>query len=87
MPGLINIGFGNMMNSEKLVAVINPDAAPVKRLVQSSREAQKLIDASQGRRTKSVLIMENGQVILSALQPDTIARRISSLVPAENEEN
>ncbi len=78
MADLVNIGFGNFVNMQKVAAVVNPDAAPVKRLVQNAREAQHLIDATQGRRTKSVLIMETEQVVLSAIQPDTIARRFAA---------
>lgn len=75
MAGLVNIGFGNFVNAQKVTAVVNPDAAPIKRLIQNAREAQRIIDATQGRRTKSVLVMETDQVVLSAMQPDTIARR------------
>lgn len=78
MAGLINIGFGNMVSSGKLIAVVSPDAAPIKRLVQNARENQKVIDATQGRKTKAVLIMETEHIVLSALQPDTIARRFSA---------
>lgn len=78
MADLVNIGFGNLVNSQKVIAVVNPDAAPIKRLVQNAREAQKVIDATQGRRTKSVLIMETEQIILSAMQPDTIAKRFAA---------
>ncbi len=77
MAGLVNIGFGNMVNEGKLIAVVSPDAAPIKRLVQNARETQKIIDATQGRKTKAVLIMETDYVVLSALQPDTIAKRFS----------
>ncbi|MDD6616006.1 MAG: DUF370 domain-containing protein [Lachnospiraceae bacterium] len=85
MSGLVNIGFGNMINSEKVIAVVNPDAAPVKRMVQNAREAQRVIDATQGRRTKSVIMMENGQIVLSAMQPDTIARRFTAVLLPEQE--
>lgn len=78
MAGLVNIGFGNLVNSRKITAVVNPDAAPVKRLVQNAKEQQKVIDATQGRRTKSVIIMETEQIVLSAIQPDTIARRFAA---------
>ncbi len=78
MAGLVNIGFGNLVNGTKITAVVNPDAAPVKRLVQNAREQQKVIDATQGRRTKSVIIMETEQVVLSAMQPDTIAKRFTA---------
>ena len=72
---LINIGFGNAVNTAKVVAVINPDAAPVKRLVKEARERGMLIDASYGRSTRAVLIMDSDHVVLSALQPETVASR------------
>ena len=75
MSGLINIGFGNAVNTAKVVAVINPDAAPVKRLVKEARERGMLIDASYGRSTRAVLIMDSDHVVLSALQPETVASR------------
>ena len=78
MAAFENIGFGNLVNSEKVVAVVCPDAAPVKRLVQKAKEAGRVIDATQGRRTKAVLITEEDHVILSALQPDTLGRRMSA---------
>lgn len=76
MARFINIGFGNIVNAEKVVAVVNPDAAPIKRMVQSAREEGRVIDATQGRRTKAVLITQEGFAVLSALQTDTIGRRI-----------
>lgn len=86
MAGLVNIGFGNMVNAGKLVAVVSPDGAPIKRLVQNARETQKVIDATQGRKTKAVLIMETDYVVLSALQPDTIAKRfaMNGMMETEN---
>ena len=75
MAGLINIGFGNYVNGEKLIAVINPDAAPIRRLIQGARETQKCVDATQGRKTKAVLVMEPDIIVLSALIPETITRR------------
>lgn len=77
MSGLINIGFGNAVNTSKIVAVINPDAAPIKRMVAHAKEEGRIIDATQGRRTKSVIITQDDHIILSALQPDTIAKRFS----------
>ena len=77
MADMINIGFGNMINSDKLVAVVDPDAAPIRRLVQNSRETHRCVDATQGRKTKAVLVMEGEIIVLSALVPDTISRRIS----------
>jgi len=72
---LIHIGFGNIVNAEKIIAVVSPDSAPVKRMVQHARESGMAIDATQGRKTKSVLVMENSQLVLSALLPETIANR------------
>lgn len=77
---LLHIGFGNMVNSEKIIAVLLPDSAPVKRLVQKGKEEGTVVDATQGRKTKSVLIMENNRIILSALMPDTIAMRADKQV-------
>ncbi|MCR4956075.1 MAG: DUF370 domain-containing protein [Lachnospiraceae bacterium] len=76
MSKLINIGFGNMVNSEKILAIINPDSAPAKRIVQKSKEKETIIDATQGRRTKSIIITDTNSIILSALLSDTIAGRI-----------
>ena len=79
----INIGFGNMVNDDKLIAIISPDSAPAKRLISSTRDEGKVIDATQGRRTRAVLITEQGQVILSALVPETIAQRSQRIVETE----
>lgn len=73
---LIHIGFGNIVNTSKIIAIVSPDSAPVKRLVQKAKEMGTVIDATQGRRTKSVLVMENSQIVLSALLPETIAGRV-----------
>ena len=75
MNSLIHIGFGNIVNAGKIIAVVSPDSAPVKRMVQKARELGTAIDATQGRKTKSVLVMENSQLFLSALLPETIAQR------------
>ncbi|MDE7352380.1 MAG: DUF370 domain-containing protein [Acetatifactor sp.] len=75
---LIHIGFGNIVNTSKIIAIVSPESAPVKRLVQSAREKGMAIDATQGRKTKSVLVMENSQVVLSALLPETIAGRVQA---------
>lgn len=85
MTGLVNIGFGNLVNAQKIAVVVNPDAAPIKRLVQNAKEQQSVVDATQGRRTKSVIILETGQVVLSAVQPDTIAKRFSATRISEQE--
>lgn len=72
---LINIGFGNIVNADRIIAVVAPDAAPIKRIVQDAREKGALIDASCGRRTRAVIVMDSDHVILSAVQPETIAGR------------
>ena len=77
MSKLINIGFGNTVNTDKIVAVVSPDAAPIKRMVQAAKEEGMAIDATQGRRTKSVIFTENNKKILSALQPETLAGRFN----------
>lgn len=76
MTGFINVGFGNILNMEKLVAIVSPDAAPIKRLVQKAKEENRVIDATSGRKTRAVLVMDHNQIILSALQPDTLHSRI-----------
>ncbi|MCI9465181.1 MAG: DUF370 domain-containing protein [Lachnospiraceae bacterium] len=75
MARLIHIGFGNVVNTGKIIAIVSPDSAPVKRLVQKAKEEGMAIDATQGRKTKAVLIMENSQIVLSALLPETISGR------------
>ncbi|MCH5354059.1 MAG: DUF370 domain-containing protein [Acutalibacter sp.] len=74
---LVNIGFGNMVAAEKVVAVVSPDSAPIKRIVQEAKEGGALIDATFGRRTKAVLIMDGGTVVLSAILPETVAGRFN----------
>lgn len=75
MDKLIHIGFGNIVNTGKIIAIVSPDSAPIKRMVQKAKEAGTAVDATQGRKTKSVLMMENNQIVLSALLPETIAGR------------
>ena len=75
MTQLINIGFGNIVNSDKIVAIIAPDSAPSKRLIQNSKETGRVVDATQGRRTRAVIITDSDYVILSALLPETISGR------------
>lgn len=74
---LINIGFGNMVAAGKVVAVVSPDSAPIKRMIQEAKEAGNLIDATFGRKTKAVLIMDGGTVVLSAILPETVAGRFN----------
>ena len=82
---LLNIGFGNMVSAERLIAVVGPDSAPIKRVIQDTRDKGLLIDASYGRRTRSVLLMDSGHVVLSAIQPETIAGRLGGKTAAEPE--
>lgn len=72
---LVNIGFGNLVSADKVVAVVSPDSAPIKRMVQEAKEHGVLIDATFGRRTKAVLIMDSDNVVLSAISPETVAGR------------
>ena len=74
---LINIGFGNMVSDQHLLTVVSPDSAPIKRLVQEAKERAMLVDASYGRKTRAVLLMDTDHVILSAITPETIARRLA----------
>ena len=82
----VNIGYGNMISSSKLVAIVSPESAPIKRLIQDARDNGRLIDATYGRRTRSVIIMDSDHVILSAVQPETIFNRFDSREGIENEE-
>jgi len=72
----INIGFGNIVPAGRIVAMVGNDSAPVKRLIQDAREKGSLVDATQGRRTRAVIITDSGHIILSAIQPETIAGRL-----------
>ena len=74
----MNIGFGNIVNADKIIAMITPDSAPAKRMVQKAKEESRLIDATQGRRTRAVIFTENDRVILSALLPDTLSGRMKT---------
>ncbi len=69
----VNIGFGNVVNEDRIVAVVSPEAAPIKRIVQLAKDSGSAIDATCGRKTRSVIICDSGHVVLSALMPDTIA--------------
>ena len=75
---LVNIGFGNIVNADRIIAVVAPDAAPIKRIVQDSREIGMLIDATYGRKTQAVLIMDTGHAVLSALPPDAVQGRVEA---------
>lgn len=85
---LINIGFGNLVSSSRLVAIVSPDSAPIKRIIQEARDRGVVIDATYGRRTRAVLITDSDHVILSAIQPETIAGRMNSRdTEGETEQN
>ena len=73
---LINIGFGNVVSANRVVAIVSPESAPIKRIIQDARDGFQLIDATYGRRTRAVVIMDSGHVVLSAVQPDTMSHRI-----------
>lgn len=75
---LINIGFGNMVSANRLVAIVSPESAPIKRIIQDAKERGSLIDATYGRRTRAVIITDSDHVILSAVQPETVANRLNS---------
>ena len=85
-PKLINVGFGNSVVSRRIVAIISPNAAPIKRLRDEAREEKRLIDTTQGRKTRSVIITDSNHVILSAIQSETIAQRFSPDVTLTNED-
>lgn len=74
---LINIGFGNMVSASRVIAIVSPESAPIKRIILDVRDRGQLIDATYGRRTRAVVIMDSGHVILSAIQPETVAGRMS----------
>lgn len=74
---LINIGFGNMVAAGRLVAIVGPESAPIKRIIQDAKDRGTLIDATYGRRTRAVLVMDSDHVILSAVQPETVANRMT----------
>ncbi len=72
---LVNIGFGNFVLVNRIVAIVSPESAPIKRIVQEAKEEGTAIDATYGRRTRAVLIMDSGHLVLSAIQPETVASR------------
>lgn len=80
---LVNIGFGNCVNSDRIIAIVGPESAPIKRIVQECKEKGTLIDASQGRKTRTVILTDSDHVILSYLQPETLTHRINGEEDAE----
>jgi len=81
---LINIGFGNIVSANRIVAIVSPESAPIKRIIQEARDQGMLIDATYGRRTRAVVIMDSDHIILSAVQPETVAHRLSSKEASQN---
>ena len=73
---ILNIGFGNVVSADKIVSIINPEAAPIKRMIQEAKDAKTAIDATCGRRTRAVIVMDSGHIVLSALQPETLSARL-----------
>lgn len=82
---LINIGFGNMINAGRLITIVSPESAPIKRIIQEAKEKGLLIDATYGRRTRAVIIMDSDHVVLSAVQPETVAGRLSDEEESDDE--
>lgn len=75
---LVNIGFGNMISGSRIIAIVKPESAPIKRMINEARERDKLVDATYGRRTRAVIICDSDHLILSAVQPETMANRFNS---------
>lgn len=75
---LINIGFGNIVSANRIISIVSPESAPIKRIIQEARERNMLIDATYGRRTRAVIIADSDHVILSAVQPETVAQRLTN---------
>ena len=80
---LVNIGFGNIVSAERIVAIVSPESAPIKRMIQEAKGDKTAVDATYGRRTRAVLIMDSGHIILSAVQPETVGGRIDKTISQE----
>jgi regulator of extracellular matrix RemA (YlzA/DUF370 family) len=78
-PNLLNIGFGSTVVAERVVAIVSPNSAPMKRLKDEAKKEQRLVDATHGRRTRSIIIMDSNHIVLSAIQSETIAQRFATL--------
>lgn len=83
---LINIGFGNIVSANRMVAIVSPESAPIKRIIQEARERGMLIDATYGRRTRAVIVTDSDHIILSAVQPETVAHRLNSKDNSDSQE-
>ena len=82
---LVNIGFGNIVSANRIISIVSPEAAPIKRLVQEAKDNKMAVDATMGRRTRAVIIMDSGHVILSAIQPETVAGRFDQNIVNKDE--
>ena len=82
---LINVGFGNIVSLNRIISIVSPDSAPIKRMVQEAKECKMAIDATYGRKTRAVLVMDSGHIVLSAIQPETIAARIDKDIIIKDE--
>lgn len=83
---LVNIGFGNIISAERIVAIVSPESAPIKRMVQEAKDNKTAVDATCGRRTRAVLVMDSGHMILSAVQPETVGGRIDKTISQDEKE-
>ncbi len=83
----MNLGFGNMVSASRIITIVSPESAPIKRIIQDARDNGALIDATYGRRTRAVIVMDSGHVILSAIQPETVANRFGQPDELEDEED
>lgn len=82
---LINIGFGNIVSANRIISIVSPESAPIKRIVQDAKDKGMAVDATYGRRTRAVIIMDSGHVILSAVQPETVAGRMDKDITEEQD--
>lgn len=82
---LINVGFGNIVALDRIISIVNPDSAPIKRLVQDAKDSKMAIDATYGRKTRAVIVMDSGHIVLSALQPETVAARLDKDIIIKDE--
>lgn len=82
---LVNIGFGNIVSADRIVAIVSPESAPIKRLIQEAKDNKTAVDATCGRRTRAVLVMDSGHMILSAVQPETVGGRVDKTISDEKE--
>ena len=81
---LVNIGFGNIVSAGRIIAIVSPESAPIKRMVQEAKDNKTAVDATYGRRTRAVLIMDSGHIILSAVQPETVGGRIDKTISQDD---